>query len=69
MGDLRGFGLKVPLEELLEYERRFEEDVARRFPVVTSCQYDVRAFSAVSILNAFKLHRDTFRYPSERLLA
>jgi hypothetical protein len=69
VGDLRGFGPKVLLEELLEYQRRFEEDVARRFPVVTLCQYDVRAFSAVSILKTLKLHSDTFRYPAERLLA
>jgi hypothetical protein len=36
---------------------------------LTGCQYDVRAFSAVTILNTLKLHADTFRYPAERLLA
>jgi excisionase family DNA binding protein len=69
VGDLRGLGQRVSREELIEYEAGYEERVARRFPVVTLCQYDVRWFSNLDVLNALKGHRDTFRYPAERLLA
>lgn len=34
--------------------------VFKRFPVVTICAYDVRAFDAVSVIEAFKLHSDIF---------
>jgi excisionase family DNA binding protein len=69
VGDLRGLGAKVPLEDLLDYEARYGELIAPRFPVVTMCQYDVHAFSALALLNTLKFHGDTFRYPAERLLA
>jgi hypothetical protein len=68
VGDLRGLGPKVKEEGLFEYEAGFEETIAKRFPVVTLCQYDVHHFSGPTILNALKLHRDTFRYPADRLL-
>jgi excisionase family DNA binding protein len=32
----------------------------KRFPVVTLCAYDVRAFDAVSVIEALKLHPDMF---------
>ena len=68
VGDLRGLGPKVTEEGLSEYEAEYEEVIAKRFPLVTLCQYDVRQFSSVTILNALKLHRDTFRYPADRML-
>jgi len=34
--------------------------VFKRFPVVTICAYDVRAFDAVTVIEALKLHPDTF---------
>ncbi|HXN05050.1 MAG TPA: MEDS domain-containing protein [Candidatus Acidoferrum sp.] len=34
--------------------------VFKRFPVVTICAYDVRAFDAVTVIEALKLHSDTF---------
>jgi transcriptional repressor of dcmA and dcmR len=68
VGDLRGLGPNVPDEGLFEYEAGYEELIAKRFPLVTLCQYDVRQFSGVTILNALKLHRDTFRYPVDRML-
>jgi transcriptional repressor of dcmA and dcmR len=67
-GDLRGFGPEGSNEGLSEYEAGYEELIAKRFPVVTLCQYDVRQFSGISILNTLRLHRDTFRYPADRLL-
>jgi hypothetical protein len=33
------------------------------------CMYDVRRFTVTATLDAMKGHPDTFRYPSERLLA
>lgn len=53
---------------LFEHEAGYDETIAKRFPLVTLCQYDVRQFSCVTILSALKLHRDTFRYPAERVL-
>jgi excisionase family DNA binding protein len=34
--------------------------VFKRFPVVTICAYDVRAFDAVTVIDALKLHSDIF---------
>lgn len=68
VGDLRTFGPDGSDEELFEYEARYEELIAKRFPLVTLCQYDVRQFSGVTILNTLKLHRDNFRYPADRVL-
>lgn len=34
--------------------------VYKRFPVVTICAYDVRAFDAVTVIEALKLHSDIF---------
>jgi excisionase family DNA binding protein len=34
--------------------------VFKRFPVVTICAYDVRAFDAVTVIEALKLHSDIF---------
>ena len=53
----------------VEYETGYDQLIARRFPVVTICAYDVRQFSGVDVLDALKAHRDTFRYPIERALA
>ena len=35
--------------------------LAKRWPVVILCQYDVRAFDSVSMLEALKIHFDTFQ--------
>jgi excisionase family DNA binding protein len=69
VGDLRGLDAHVSAEEMVEYEAGYEERVARRFPVVTLCQYSAHHFSGPELLNALKGHRDTFRYPAERVLA
>jgi hypothetical protein len=68
VGDAGGLAPKIGEEVLLAFEAEFEEVIAKRFPVVTLCQYDVHQFSGVTILNALKLHRDTFRYPMDRVL-
>jgi excisionase family DNA binding protein len=68
VGDLRGFGPDGSDDGLSEYEAGYEELIAKRFPVVTLCQYDVRQLSGVTILNTLRLHRDNFRYPADRML-
>ena len=54
--------------EVVEYEEGYDARLARRFPVVTLCQYDMRRFSSLDLFSALKGHRDMFRYPAERLL-
>jgi hypothetical protein len=69
LGDVWGLAKETSGEELLEYETGYDQRIARRFPVVTLCQYDVRRFSSIAVLDALKAHRDSFRYPAERVLA
>jgi hypothetical protein len=69
LGDIWGLARYVSREELLEYETAYDQRIARRFPVVTLCQYDVRRFSSLAVLDALKAHRDSFHYPAERVLA
>lgn len=68
-GDTWEMRKKVTAEKFAEYEATYDQYIARRFPVVTLCAYDVRKFSGVDVLDALKAHRDTFRYPLERALA
>jgi excisionase family DNA binding protein len=68
-GDTCEMRKKVSAEKFAEYEAAYDEFIARRYPVVTLCAYDVRQFSGVDVLDALKAHRDTFRYPLERALA
>jgi transcriptional repressor of dcmA and dcmR len=68
-GDTWEMRKKVSAEKFAEYEAIYDQYIARRFPVVTLCAYDVRKFSGVDVLDALKAHRDTFRYPLERALA
>jgi excisionase family DNA binding protein len=69
VGDMWGLGRSVSPRALVEFERTYEEQIAPRFPVVALCMYDLRRFTGTAILDALKGHPDTFRYPSERLLA
>jgi transcriptional repressor of dcmA and dcmR len=55
-------------DELIEYESRYNYAIARRFPLVSVCQYDVREFSGSAILGALKCHEDTFNYPLSRFM-
>lgn len=68
-GDTWEMRKKVGAQKFAEYESNYDQYIARRYPVVTLCAYDVRKFSGVDVLEALKAHRDTFRYPLERALA
>lgn len=61
--------LGMTYDELNAYETRYNTAIGHRFPLVSVCQYDVRAFSGPAVLNALKCHEDTFNYPLSRFLA
>ncbi|MDJ0896788.1 MAG: MEDS domain-containing protein [Alphaproteobacteria bacterium] len=61
--------LGMTYDELNAYEVRYNYAIARRFPLVSVCQYDVREFSGPAVLHALKCHEDTFHYPLSRFLA
>ena len=69
VGDIQGFAEVISRQDILTYEAAYDRRIARRFPVVTLCQYDVRRFSSVAILDALKLHRDSFPHLPELVLA
>jgi DNA-binding transcriptional MerR regulator len=45
--------------EMMRYETAYN-GVAKRFPAVTLCQYDVRVFDGEVVYEAFKSHPDTY---------
>jgi DNA-binding transcriptional MerR regulator len=47
------------LAEMMRYETAYN-GVAKRFPTVSLCQYDVRAFDGEVVYEAFKSHPDTY---------
>jgi excisionase family DNA binding protein len=69
VGDIQGFAEVISRQDILTYEAAYDRRIAHRFPVVTLCQYDVRRFSSVAILDALKLHRDSFPHLPELILA
>jgi excisionase family DNA binding protein len=69
LGDVTAVCGVVSDEELRDYESAYDALIARRFPVVTMCQYDVRVFSGVALLNALKCHPTSLRFPAQRWLA
>jgi excisionase family DNA binding protein len=69
VGDMWGMAKSASPEALMEFEAAYDEHISHRFPVVALCQYDARRFSGLAILDALKQHKDTFRYPADRVLA
>ena len=58
----------IEIEDLMDFERRYNHGLARRFPIVSLCQYDTRRFSGTAIHEALMCHEDTFSYPLSRFL-
>ncbi len=52
----------------MAFEALCERQLAKRYPVVTLCQYDAREFSGTGVLAALQNHPDTFRHPVARFL-
>jgi excisionase family DNA binding protein len=69
IGDMWSMRSKSSAAELVQYEADYDQLIARNYPVVTICIYDVRKFSGVEVLNTLKGHRDILRFPLERVLA
>ncbi len=67
VGDVSGLARQIAPEEVVAYETGYERSLARRFPVVTLCQYDMRLFSTLALVNALEGHPDDFRYPVVQL--
>lgn len=47
------------VQDMMAYEESYDL-LARRYPVATLCQYDVRAFDGVTLLRSLKAHPDVF---------
>lgn len=58
----------VAVEDLMEFEMRYNHTLARRFPIVSLCQYDTRAFSGAAVHDVLVCHEDTFNYPLSRFI-
>jgi excisionase family DNA binding protein len=69
IGDVSGGSLADNMEEVTRYETGYDRLIARRFPTVTLCQYDVRQYSGRDVFGIYKCHSDNFTLPAERLLA
>jgi transcriptional repressor of dcmA and dcmR len=69
IGDASAFIQAASRKELFEYEAEYDRRIAHRFPVVTMCQYDVRQFSGMLVVNALMAHPDCFGQSAERILA
>lgn len=57
-----GPGLRMARNELVEYERRYNE-LAQRLRVPTLCLYDVRHASGLDVLDVLQCHQDFFPHP------
>lgn len=69
LGDMSWFMHKgLDIDDLFDFENRYNHTLARRYPVISLCQYDARKFSGTSIVNALKSHEDTFQYPLARFI-
>lgn len=58
----------VEFGALMQFEPRYDHDLAQRYPVASVCQFDSRLFPGEVILEAFVCHEDTFDYILSRFL-
>ena len=69
LGDMSWFLHKgLDIDDLFDFENKYNHTLARRYPVVSLCQYDARKFSGTSIVSALKCHEDTYQYPLSRFV-
>jgi transcriptional repressor of dcmA and dcmR len=69
VGDATAVKAALSVDDLIDYEARYDARIGRRYPVVTLCLYDIRAINSGDLLAALKLHPDTFRHSTDRLFA
>lgn len=58
----------MSIEDLMDFEMRYNHALAKKFAVVSLCQYDARKFSGTAIVKALKNHEDTFQFPLSRFV-
>jgi transcriptional repressor of dcmA and dcmR len=58
----------IGIDELMAFERDYNHCLARRFPIVSLCQYDTRRFTGTAVHEALLCHQDTFSYQLSRFL-
>ena len=69
LGDMSWFLHKgLDIDDLFDFENTYNHTLARRYPVISLCQYDARKFSGTSIVSALKCHEDTYQYPLSRFI-
>lgn len=56
------------IDDLMDFEKRYNHSLAKNFAAVSLCQYDARRFAGTEILHALKNHEDTLQYPMSRLV-
>lgn len=56
------------IDDLMDFENRYNHSLAKNFAAVSLCQYDARRFAGTDILHALKSHEDTLQYPMSRLV-
>lgn len=56
-------------EKVAQYEETFEREVARRFPLMTLCQYDAPMHSGLELVEVLARHGDVFRPPMDSILS
>ena len=59
VGEMATYEGLADTREMLDYEVAYDS-LAKRLPVMTLCQYDVRRFSGETIMGALKAHPDLF---------
>jgi excisionase family DNA binding protein len=59
VGEMATYDGFSQLQEILDYEVAYDS-TAKRFPVMTLCQYDVGQFDGRTLLGAMKAHPDLF---------
>jgi len=69
LGDMAwAFDQGLSVDDLMDFEMRYNHSLAKKFAVVSLCQYDARRFSGTQIVQALKSHKDTFQFPLSRFV-
>lgn len=69
LGDMAwAVDIGMSVEDLMDFEMRYNHSLASKFAVVSLCQYDARRFTGTDIVKALKNHEDTFQFPLSRFV-
>lgn len=58
----------MSVDDLMSFEMNYNHSLAKKFAVVSLCQYDARKFTGTDIVKALKNHEDTFQFPLSRFV-